>query len=1003
VIESGALTGSRARIYEMKLLYTAVLALFFSFELSAQTATLHGQVTDPTGAVIPNATVTLRSAAGRALKTATANADGVYEFTQLTPGRYLVQASAPDLALHKPLAVTLKPGRQALNIQMQVATVVQQVTVQENAGPTVSTSPSNNVGALVLTGKDLQDLSDDPDELQEDLQALAGPAAGPNGGSIYIDGFSGGELPPKDSIREIRINQNPFSPEFDKLGFGRIEIFTKPGTNQFHGDAFFNFSDDKFNARNPYAQEKAPFRMEEYDASLSGPINKRASFFLSAFGRNIDNGSVINAVTLDPDTLSIVDPYTATYLTPQSHYHITPRVDYQLSTNNTLTLRYGYMHNGTTGGNIGNFNLISQGENSSTTDQTVQAMETYVINANTINEMHFQYYRTDSQTIANNSGAAIDVSGAFNGGGAQVGHSYNTGNNYEFQNYVSLIHGRHSWNFGVRVRANTVDEITPSNFGGTFTFTGGLAPELDANNQAVLDDNGQPILTQITSIESYQRTLLFQQMGYSPAQIRALGGGATQFTISSGNPEIYGNQEDVGAFVNDDWRVRPNLTLSLGMRYEAQTNISDWGDWAPRIGFAWAPGGGAKGARPKTVLRGGFGLFYDRFALSNVLTAERYNGILQQQYVASCPSDCPDFYPNIPPVSSLATTATSTRWEVASKLQAPYLIQSAISIERQLPRNTTAAVTYTNTHGLHQLRSADINAPLPGTYQPDVPDTGVYPYGPVGPIFLMESSGLYNQNQIMFNVNSRLSQNISLFGYYMWNRAMSNTDGVNTFAADPYDYSGEYGPASTDIHNRLFFGGSVNTFWSILLNPFVIVQSGAPFDITIPTDVYGTTILNARPGIPTDLSKAGLIDTPYGLLDPNPTPGEAILPRNYGRGPGMISINLRVGKTFGFGAPREGAVGYQGGGQHWHGHGGTGAHFGAPSGHSWFGGTSTPRRYNLTVSVSGRNILNHTNPGPIIGNIASPLFGEANRLASGGFGAGAANNRIVQLQLRFMF
>ena len=112
--------------------------------------------------------------------------------------------------------------------------------------------PENNAGAIILKDKDLEALSDDPDELMSELQALAGPSAGPNGGQIYIDGFTGGQLPPKASIREIRINQNPFSAEYDKLGYGRIEIFTKPGTDKFHGQLFLIGNTAGFNSRNPF-------------------------------------------------------------------------------------------------------------------------------------------------------------------------------------------------------------------------------------------------------------------------------------------------------------------------------------------------------------------------------------------------------------------------------------------------------------------------------------------------------------------------------------------------------------------------------------------------------------------------------------------------------------------------------------------------------------------------------------------------------------------------------
>jgi len=184
-------------------------------------------------------------------------------------------------------------------LQLNVSVEKQEVTVDESGKPTVSTDASANASAVVLRGTDLDALSDNPDDLAADLQALAGPAAGPNGGAIFVDGFSGGELPPKNSIREIRINQNPFSPEYDRLGYGRIEIFTKPGTDKFRGDLGYNFATDKWNSRNAYADQKAPFHLNELREGLSGPIGKHASFNVVFVREWVDNGNVVNGVVLN--------------------------------------------------------------------------------------------------------------------------------------------------------------------------------------------------------------------------------------------------------------------------------------------------------------------------------------------------------------------------------------------------------------------------------------------------------------------------------------------------------------------------------------------------------------------------------------------------------------------------------------------------------------------------------------------------------------------------------
>jgi hypothetical protein len=971
----------------------------------AQTASLRGRVTDERGGVIPAARVILNGPAGL-VRTATTDGTGRYEFVDLPPADYIVQASAPKLALLKPVKIALKPGDQNLDLQLKVNLAGESVTVQENALK-VSIDAANNASARVLSGDDLKALADNPDDLRADLQALAGASAGPGGSTILIDGFSGGQLPSKDSIREIRINSNPFSPEYDRLGLGRIEIFTKPGTDRFRGSVYDNFADSFWNSRNPYAQEKAPFLLKEYGGNLAGPINKQSSFYVDVRRDSIDNGAIINAITLDPDTLAIINPFTAVPRIPQRRVNVSPRVDYQLNAKNTLTLRYTFSRTDIRDAGLGSFNLASRGYHSESRNQTLQLTETALLSATVVNETRFQFIHGSSDSLANSFSPSLNVLGSFNGGGAQLGHSFDKRNSYEFQNYTSILRSKHFWKFGVRLRAEAVDSSSPQNFGGTYTFGGGTAPVLDAGNRPVLDSTGQAVLVPITSIERYRRTLLFQGLGYSSNQIRVLGGGATQFTINAGDPALSGSQVDLGAFVSDDWRVRPNLTLNVGLRYETQTNIHDWRDFAPRIGFAWAPRATTKNPRPKTVLRAGFGVFYDRFNLSNTLSALRYNGIVQQQYVITNP----DFFPAIPPISSLAgyQTIQSIR-RVSPTLRAPYLMQSAVSIERELPANVTVAITYANTHGLHQLRSENINAPLAGTYDPNLPSSGVFPLGSPGPDFLMESSGLYNQNQLIVNVNSRFNRNLSLSGSYTFNHAMSNTDGLGTFPAKPYDFTGEYGPAATDAHHHVSLSGSINTKWNVRFSPFLTVDSGPPFDITVGRDLYGTTLFNGRPGIATDPNKPGLIMTSYGLLDPNPTLDEKILPRNYGRGPGAILFNLTVAKTFTFGEQRAGAAAPASGPG---GPGGPGGGPGRGSGGVFSSGggqgsaaPSTNRRYSLSILMSVRNVLNHNNPGPIIGNITSPLFGQANQPAgSGGVGgfSEAANNRRLELQMRFNF
>jgi hypothetical protein len=954
--------------------------LVWTASLAAQSganALLRGLVTDSSGAYVPNATVTVTDRAGTS-KTTNADNMGTYRIAGLAAGEYSVQAFAPQLILPQ-TKVNYRGSLQVLNLQLRVESVVQSVDVAADAPPTVSTDAGNNASATVLTGSDLDAVSDNPEDMLADLQALAGPSAGPDGGSVYVDGFAGGELPPKETIREVRINQNPFSPEYDRLGFGRIDVATKPGADRFRGSLDYNLGDDVWNARNPYSATKAPLLLNEWENTISGPLGKNTSFVLDLDQNNVNNGAIINAVTLDPALAE--SPLFQNYKVIQKRTRINPRIDRQLGEKNTLSLRYAYTHGDIVGAGIGGFNLATLGTHNTYSMQTVQAMDT-VVAGPAIFDLRFRYYRNAGQNIPDSMAPVNQVLGSFTSGGSLLGNNFATFNGYESHNDASVVHGTHLWKFGVRLRDEFDNDTSPTNFNGTFTFSGGVAPQLDAQNQPVFS-GGQPVMVSISSLEQYRRTLLFQAEGLSAAQIFALGGGPTQFSINAGNPNTNVSQFDIGVYVGDDWRARPNLTLSYGLRYEVQTNIHDPLDFAPRAALAWAPGSSAK---PKTVLRAGFGVFYYRFNIANTLTADRYNGRVQQQYVI----DAPNFFPNVPTKATLAmlgATSSSVMQTVAPDVRSPELMQTALSVERQLPLATTLAVTYSNTHLIHMTRSEDINAPIEGTYSPLNPSAALYPLGHPGAVLQMETNGQCNQNQMTVTVASKVNSAVSVNGSYILNQSLCDTDSVTTFPGSPYTSQGEYGPSSIDIRNRLNLTASVNTKWNVRISPFVILQSGAPFNITTGNDLFGTTLLNSRPGIATDPSRPGLIQTSYGLLDPNPIPGEQILSRNYGRGPGMVSVNLRIGKTIELGPKREGGSS-------------------AGSGRGFFSTPASTRRYSLSISASIRNLLNHTNPGPIIGNITSPLFGQANQMYGSLNGEGFsenANNRRSELQLRLTF
>lgn len=970
---------------------------------------LKGQISDEFGGVIVGATVVAVDANGVA-KTVSTNGEGNFVFNGLAPGKYTIRVTAPGFARYENADVEAIAGRsQQLNVTLKVTIDQQKVTVAADSTG-VNTDPENNVGAIVLKGADLESLPDDPDDLAAALQALAGPAAGPSGGQIYIDGFSNGRLPPLSTIREIRINSNPYSAEYDRPGFGRIEIFTKPGTDQFRGEGFFSFNNQALNSRNPFQPTRAPYMSRRYGGQLSGPISKKkASFFFDLEKRDINDEGIINATILDPG-LNIVTQSGSVPL-PNRRTEFSPRVDYQINAQHTLVLRYEYEHSSNLTG-VGGFSLASREYSTFSTQQTVRLTETAVLNKTTVNETRFQFNHQASGDTANNSIPTIQVQDAFTGGGSQIGLTSSQANRWELTNNTSLAKGRHTIRFGARLRTTQITSISPQNFGGTWTFAG---------SRQIGNPNA------LTSIQVYQITLQGLQAGLSPAAIRAAGGGATQFMIVAGDPKATVSQFDFGGFAQDDWKLRPNLMLSFGLRYENQNNISSNLNFAPRFGFAWQPGPVSRQHPSKTTIRGGFGVFYDRVSENLTLTASRLNGITQQQFVVTDPAILNSF-PNIPSINTLTAFKTPVSiYQLAQDLEAPYTMQSAISVERSLPHNFTTSVTFSHAHTLHLLRARAINAPLPGTFSPAVAGSGVRPLSSNNNYFEYDSTGRFNQNQLIFTLGSRFSRNASFSVNYTYSRTDSDSDGSGTFAGNPYDFSSEYGRASNDIRNRFTLFGSFRTRWGISLNPFLIVASGQPFNITIGRDLNGDTLFTERPAFAADLTKPGIIVTKFGTFDPNPTLGEQIIPRNFGRGPGSIIANLRVGKTWGFGGERRAAAsqtpgqgnrgGERGGGARGGGgfggiggaRGGGGA--GGRGGGGQGGGGDTAKRYNLTLSVNFQNILNHANLGRPVGNLSSAFFGTSTSSAGGfgGFGGargGAASspyNRLIEAQIRFSF
>lgn len=997
----------------------------------AGTATLHGHVADQTGALIPGATVSVMNAQGLTVKTTTSDASGSYSVAGLPPGSYIVQVNVTGFASFSSQALPLAAGQtKRVDVSMAVEAEQQNVVVSDEEGaPEVSVEAGANANSIVLKDKDLDALSDDPDELSNELSALAGPSAGPNGGQIYIDGFTGGTLPPKSAIREIRINQNPFSAEFDHIGYGRIEILTKPGTDTLHGRGFLQGNDDAFNTGNPFTKTIPAYHSLQYNGTISGAMSKKASYFLSVEGRNSQDAGIYKATTavLDP-TGNFYEQgvLTGSLFTPSTRLEISPRFDFQLGDRNTLTARVQYEHSSTTNDLGSSTSLPNQATSTSGDEIALQLMDSLIVNEHTVNETRIQVRRGFSSDTPFSTLPQVGVPGYFTGGGDSGQYSSTHSDHLELQNITTMSHGAQAIKFGLWARDNRSANSGNTNYNGSYTFTtvGDYAGALNKlkNGTACPAGAGSAIACGTTNAPS-------------------------KLNITSGPTKFQANVFDTALFFQDDWKANPFLTLSGGLRWESQNHIGDHSDFGPRVSFAYALDGHKKGKQAKTVIRGGYGFFYDRFSVGNLLGLEQNNGgpNSQTETVISNPSaGC--FSPTGVNLANCGT-ATQKAPQIESlqpTYHSPYSEQFGASVERQISKVATLTLTYMHTYGIHQIatRNANPYEALPGTtlYGPAyasayTQQTG-QPYQRLNPnlgiVDEIYPEAIFKQNQFIANVNARFSQRFNVFGFVNLNYGNGDTG----TASNSYNLKQDYGRTGYIRHNMVFLMGNYTGPWGISFNPFLVAQSGRAWNPVTNQDLTGDNFFNDRPGLASSSSCAPsstvsqYVTTSFGCLDTNPAAGEAILPVNQGNGPAAVAFNLRLSRSIGIGPKIESPAGPNGRRGGPGGPGGFGGIGGGPGGGGHGGGgfggggmrgpmASTGRKYSLTFSAQALNLFNDINYGTPHGSIAptlqssggqsitgpGALFGQSTSLYSGSMFAsptGSAARRIF-VQAAFSF
>jgi hypothetical protein len=608
-----------------------------------------------------------------------------------------------------------------------------------------------------------------------------------------------------------------------------------------------------------------------------------------------------------------------------------------MAKNHTIGLWYNYESETEENQGVdGGFDLLERGFDNAERRHTLRFSLTSIMSAGSLNELRLSLSRRREEARARSESPAVIVLDSFSSGGNQESlQNDDVRDRLDLVNNFSFRRRKHTIKAGGRIEFDLHKFLNRANFGGTFTFGSGF--ERDAASNVIIGADGSPIT--ITPIEQYRRTLLGLP-GYGPSQ----------FSIVRGDPFIRVPLWETSWFAMDDWRVSPRLMLSFGARHELQRGIDDRYNIAPRFSIAWAAD-----KESKSVIRAGAGLFYDDLESELIFDSILYDGVRQQQFVINQPS----FFPDIPSSFDDAARSEPLIRTRSQDMDAPYLINTSIGYERKLPWGIIGSVTYSWQRGVHLLRTRNINAPVPGSGLRQIPDRG--------PILQYESSGISTRHELGFNWRFELRRKLSLFGNYFLSNTRSDTDSASLAPADSYSWLNEWGPASEDQRHRVVFGGSLNLPGETRFSPLVQISSGNPFNITTGRDNNGDTLFTDRPSIVGPDHPEAII-TRFGVFNPNPQPGDRIVPRNLGRGLGQVSVDMNFTKTFAFGRAEQGT--------------------------QKSSGRDEDERFKLTLGASVNNLLNKTNLTGFSGVLSSSRFDRPNR---------ALGARRITLSLRFSF
>ncbi len=849
-------------------------------------ATLQVTVVDPRGAAIPQAQVQIINApAGAKNGAQKTNARGELVLNQLVAGTVQLQVSAPGFTPRTLNDVKLQPGNNQLEVRLEIAEVQEVLNVEQDKRE-ANTDARGNAFTTVLSAEQIAQLPDDPDEFEAAIRNMAGPGA-----TFRVNGFRGGHLPPKEQIREIRFRMNPYAAENHDAAMIGVDIYTKPGLDNWHGSLNAGFRDEALNARNAFVPFRAAEQNRRFGIELGGPLwRKHTSLFLSADGVNAYD-SVALLAALPTGTLADA------VRRPLRTLNLAARVEHML--NKTHALRGEYQCNAKRQSNlgVGGFDLYERAFSSNSTEHILRLADSGTLGKKLFNEFRFQS-RWQAVALDSLSNApTIQVLNAFTRGGAQV-RSDRRVHDFDIADNLDFAFKKHSLRAGLELETGNYRSDEARNLNGTFLFS-------------------------------------------SLANFRA--GRPTQYSQRSGAGQLDFNQHQIGWYVQDDWRVTKGFSVNFGVRHEWQNNLADGNNFAPRIGFAYAPF-----RNGKTTLRGGAGIFYDWFGADTFEQALRVNGLQQRDLIVQQPC-----YPN-PFACGQPVQLPPSRVQTAADLRMPYSQVASFGLERELAPHMRLMTQYRYQRGVHLLRGRNINAPLLGLGRPDPT---------AGNITQIEGSANSTGHALIVNLNWMKMGKFMLAANYVLSKSTNESDGPLSLPVNSFDLRAERGPSMLDARHRLFVLSNYTLPRGLRLGTILQTSSATPYNVTTGFDNNGDSIIN---------------DRPRGYS------------RNSARGAGRLDLSTRLSWGFGFGKAREATGGHGPQVRVLRGDGDASGMLGSMPGLPG----AQQKRYRTEFFIQATNVLNRANLVGCSGVQTSPFFGHATMALPG---------RRFETGLRFSF